>query len=349
MGFRIQKSIRLGKFLRLNISKSGFGVSAGLGPVRIGTGPYGTYVSADLPGPFSYRKRLNSRGPLDYLDPKGKARPKTKSQTKAAPPPSEEPPSPGFFAPRHEKELARGLQAYESAKPDEALEHFLAAAPEEPGAAILAASILAERDDKDFRASELLEQVIQSEEEFPTPLMEKYLAGLEVEINLTPNVSVLVPLNGLAATLLLVELYQAQRRVREAIALLEEVADLSSEPVLVLSLCELYASRELWQGVIERASQIEPSDDVTLEIAIYYGQALQQRDLHEAAISVFSKALRKKAGRNSKLLREAAYGRILSYQAQGKVKLALRELQFLYAEDPNFRDVAQRLEDLSIS
>lgn len=346
MGFRIQKSIRLGKFLRLNISKSGFGVSAGLGPLRIGAGPAGTYISADLPGPFSYRKRLNSRGPLDYLEGKGQTKAKAKAKADVSPP--AEPPSPGFFAPRHEKELAKGLQAYESAKPDEALEHFLAAAADEPGAAILAASILAERDDKDFRASELLEQVVQSEEEFPTPLMAKYLAGLEVEINLTPNVSVLVPINGLAATLLLVELYQAQRRVREAIALLGEVVELTPEPVLALSLCELYASRDLWQGIIERASQVEPVDDVTLEIAIYYGRALQQRGLHEAAISVFSKALRKKAGRNPKLLREAAYWRILSYQAQGKQKLALRELQFLYAEDPNFRDVAQRLEDLSL-
>jgi tetratricopeptide (TPR) repeat protein len=329
MGFRIQKSIRLGKFLRLNISKSGIGFSAGLGPVRLGTGPAGTYFSADLPGPFSFRKRLNSRRPTDYLNISGKTKSKTKTQ--AAPPLPAEPPSPGLFAPRHEKELAKGLQAYEAGEAEAALEHFLAAAPAEPGAAILAASILAERDDKDFRASELLEQVIQSDEEFPTPLMEKYLAELEAEVKLTPHVAVLAPINGLAATLLLVELYQTQRRVREAIALLEEVADLSSEPVLTLSLCELYASRELWPGIIERANQMEPVDDVTLEIVIYYGRALQEKGLHEAAISIFSKGLRRKAGRNPQLLREAAYWRALSYQAQGKQMQALRELQFLYA------------------
>jgi tetratricopeptide (TPR) repeat protein len=343
MGFRIQKSIRLGKFLRLNISKSGIGFSAGLGPLRLGTGPAGTYFSADLPGPFSYRKRLNNRRPLDYVDPSRK--PKTKAKPAPAPSP---PPSPGLFAPRREKELAKGLQAYEAANTETALEHFLAVAAEEPGAAILAASILAEGDNKDFRASELLEGVIQSDEEFPSPLMEKYLAGLEVEVNLTDHVSVLVPIDGLAATLLLVELYQAQRRPREAIALLEEVAELSPEPVLVLSLCELYAKRELWPGIIEWASQIEPVDDVTLEIVIYYGRALQDKGLHEAAISVFSKGLRKKAGRNPQLLREAAYWRAVSYQTQGQHKQALRELQFVFAEDPHFKDVAQRLAEISI-
>ena len=189
---------------------------------------------------------------------------------------------------------------------------------------------------------------MQSDDEFPTPLMEKYLASTEIEINITPNVTVNVPVDGLAATLLLVELYQSNRRVREAIALLEEVSELANEPVLILSLCELYASREIWEGIIDRAQQIEPVDDVTLEIIIYYGRAMQEKGLHEAAISVFSKALRKKKDRNPSLLREAAYWRAISYQEQGKRSQAHKEFELLYAEDPNFRDVAQRLADFSL-
>ncbi|GAB4417167.1 MAG: hypothetical protein Fur0044_12750 [Anaerolineae bacterium] len=340
MGFRFHKSIGLGKFLRLNISKSGIGFSAGLPGLRISTGPQGAYFTAGLPGTgLSYRKKLNTaRGDRSTTSAKTKTA-KTKTDV----------PSPGFFAPRHEKELAKGLEAYEAGQADEALEHFLAAADDEPGAAILAATILAEREDgSEFKAIELLEKVVQSDSEFPTPLMEKYLGATEIEINITPRVTVAVPVDGLAATLLLVELYQSTRRVREAIALLEELVELAEQPVLVLSLCELYASREIWDGIIERAQGLEPVDDVTVEIAIYYGRAMQEKELHDAAISVFSKTLSKKKGRHPDLLNEAAYWRAISYQAQGKHSQARKEFEKLYAEAPNFRDVAQRLTDFSV-
>jgi tetratricopeptide (TPR) repeat protein len=156
-----------------------------------------------------------------------------------------------------------------------------------------------------------------------------------------------MPVDGLAATLLLVECYQAARRIREAIALLEEVVELSPNPVLILSLCELYDSREIWEGIIDHAQGIEPADDVTVEIAVYYGRAMQEKDLHDAAITVFGKALRKKKDRNPDLLREAAYWRAISYQAQGKRSQAKKEFEIIYAEAPNFRDVAQHLEKLS--
>lgn len=341
MGFRFHKSIGLGKFLRLNISKSGIGFSAGIPGLRLSTGPQGAYFTAGLPGTgLSFRKKLNTAARGDQSSTSAK------SKTEEAPPDT---PSPGFFAPRQEKELVRGLEAHAADQTDEALKHFLAAAADEPGAAILAATILAEREDgSEFKAIELLEKVVQSDSEFPTPLMEKYLASTEIEINITPRVTVGVPVDGLAATLLLVELYQSTRRVREAIALLEELVELAEQPVLVLSLCELYASREIWDGMIECAQGIEPVDDVTVEIAVYYGRAMQEKELYDAAISVFSKALSKKKGRHPELLHEAAYWRAISYQAQGKHSQARKEFELLYAEAPNFRDVAQRLADFSV-
>ncbi|MBI1881584.1 MAG: DUF4236 domain-containing protein, partial [Chloroflexi bacterium] len=306
MGFRFHKSIGLGKLLRLNISKSGIGFSAGIPGLRVSTGPSGSFFSAGLPGTgLSYRKKLSSASGANRSTSSAKAKTET--------PPSDTP-SPGFFAPRSEKELAKGLEAYEAGQADEALEHFLAAAPDEAGAAVLAATILAEREDgSEFKAIELLEKVVQSDDEFPTPLMEKYLASTEIEINVTPNVTAAVPVGGLAATLLLVELYQSARRIREAIALLEELVELANEPVLILSLCELYAGREIWEGIVDRAQGVEPVDNVTMEIAIYYGRAMQEKRLHDAAISVFSKAMSKKKDRNPHLLHEAAYWRAISY------------------------------------
>lgn len=59
MWFIFRKSIKLGKHTRLNISKSGIGVSTGVKGARIGINSKGTYVSGGKDGIY-YRKQLSS-------------------------------------------------------------------------------------------------------------------------------------------------------------------------------------------------------------------------------------------------------------------------------------------------
>ena len=334
MGFRFGKSIRLGKHVRLNVSKSGIGVSAGVKGFRIGTGPRGTRVTSSIPGTgLRYTQQLGTGS-------------RSRQQQSSSPPSVSIPklPSAGLFAPSHEKEFRNALENHLRGQTDQALQHFLKAAPQEPSAAIFAAIILSAKADGQAQATALLENVVQSDSEFPTALMQKYLGDAAVKIRITPSVEATVPVDGLGATLALAELYQEQDRIEDAIGLLEEIDELAGEPVLTLSLCELYASRGLWDGIVERAKQVPIEDDVTLEIAILYGRAMQEKNLHEAAISVFSSALKKKKGRFPELLREAAYWRAVSYEAVGKKSQAKKEFQKIYAEAPDFRDAAQRIE-----
>ncbi|MBU0971002.1 MAG: DUF4236 domain-containing protein, partial [Proteobacteria bacterium] len=58
MGFYIRKSFRAGP-VRLNLSKSGLGLSAGVKGFRVGSGPRGNYVHAGRGGLY-YRKNLGS-------------------------------------------------------------------------------------------------------------------------------------------------------------------------------------------------------------------------------------------------------------------------------------------------
>jgi len=67
MGFRFSKSIRVGKHMRINLSKRGIGTSYGVKGFRVGTGPRGTRVTASIPGTgISYvaqgGKRSGKRG-----------------------------------------------------------------------------------------------------------------------------------------------------------------------------------------------------------------------------------------------------------------------------------------------
>ncbi len=356
MGFRFHKGISLGKLFRLNISKTGVGGSVGVKGLSLSTGPAGTRVTVGLPGTgLSYTKQIGTGYGLNWLNflsgaaaavglGGAVATQSAPSQSSTISPNVGGIPVPGVGASPAEQALAQGLTAYKAGQTDVAYGYFLNAAPQEPGAAILVADMLTKQQNGDKnQAIMLLEQIIQGNQELPTPLMQKYLADINLEINITPNVTASVPIGSGSAALLLAELYQAQGRINEAIGLLEEIAEVATDPVITLSLCELYTVAGAWEGVLERAKQTESTDNITLSTMIFYGRALQERGLADAAIVVFTNALRRKKDRSPALLHEAMYWRAVLYQANGKASQANKEFQKIYATDPNFRDVAQRL------
>lgn len=339
MGFRFGKSIRLGKFIRLNISKSGLGVSAGVKGFRVGVGPRGARLTTGIPGTGLSYSTQSGGGTA-----RARARAGVGKQRGDNPPPLPMPqtPSPGFLAPQHERDFVQGVRDYQAGRLDEALQHFLAAGQKDAGGGLYAAMLLASRPGGDAQAVEWLESIVRADLDFPTPLMEKYRHEGSLKVCITPSVVATVPLDGLGAALLLAELYQKQDRLEEAIGVLEEVEEIAGEPALTLSLCELYAHRGLWDGVVERAAGRAVSDDVTLETAILHGRALQEKGMHEAAAAVLTDALRSKKNRSPQLLNEARYWRAVSYETTGRRSQANREFQRLYAGAPDFRDVAQR-------
>lgn len=215
MGLRFGKRIQLGKYVRLNLSRSGLGVSVGVRGARLSTGKRGARLTLGVPGTgLSYTRQLS-----------GGQRSKRAGQ-----PPEPRPtgiPAPGRLAPQTEKDYVAALNYYLAGQTDQALDHLLALADAEPSAALLAAAILV--------------------------------------------------------------------------------------------------------------------NEVTFETVIFYGRAMQAQGLDEAAASVFTRALKNKRGRARELLREARYWRAVAYEAQGSRVRARKEFERLYAEAPDFRDVAQRL------
>ncbi len=341
MGFRFGKSIRLGKHVRVNISKSGIGMSAGVKGARISTGPRGSRLTTSIAGTgLSYSQKLGGKSTT--------ASPSRASSVKSTPPQQRavsvpKAPSPRLFAPAHEKAFYKAISAFQEGKRDEALRHFLEAAQKDAGAGILVGLLLSNYPDRIGEATTYLETVVASDVEFPTPLMQKYITTATMKLDITNEVQVTVPIDGLGAALLLAELYQQQERLPEAIGILEELDDLVDEPALTLSLCDLYAAAGVWDGIVARAEKATIIDDITLETTVLRGRALQEKGLQDAAIAVFTEALKKKKDRDPDLLNEALYWRAISYEAVGKKSQANKEFQKLYAEAPNFRDVAQRV------
>lgn len=62
MGFNFRKSIKLGKGTKLNLSKSGIGLSTGTKGFRVSKGPRGSKVTAGIPGTgIYYTKNIGSK------------------------------------------------------------------------------------------------------------------------------------------------------------------------------------------------------------------------------------------------------------------------------------------------
>lgn len=80
MGFRFRKSIKLGKGIRLNVSKRGVGISGGMKGFRVGVGPRGVRTTTSIPGTgISYVKEKSFKG-----NKQNKEKPRIDVQSKAS-------------------------------------------------------------------------------------------------------------------------------------------------------------------------------------------------------------------------------------------------------------------------
>jgi len=115
----------------------------------------------------------------------------------------------------------------------------------------------------------------------------------------------------------------------------------------VLSFAELALDQPDDQGLMDRVVSL--SADMPNETAIdtgillYRSRALAALGLKEAAIQVLTLANRRHKDRPAALMRQIRYDRALLYADVGRNAHARREFERLYAEDPEFADLRERL------
>jgi hypothetical protein len=88
------------------------------------------------------------------------------------------------------------------------------------------------------------------------------------------------------------------------------------------------------------------ADDVTAELCVLQARALAGLNMDDAAIAACKEALRSKK-RQPGILRDARFTRGVLYQRRGKISQARKDFEQVYASDPSFRDVRDRLAGLT--
>ena len=340
MGFRLYKSVKLGKGVRLNLSKTGVGISAGVPGARYSVHSSGrTTRTVGAPGTgVYYRTDTYSKGG------------RSSGTRQASAPVAAAPvyPKAGLLAPKAEKMFVQGVTAYMQGRYAESLAAFQDVdardqSGEHVGEEYFAGMCLVGLE-RPAEAIPYLETVLASDYPIPDPLMTKYGVGGAMQINVTEAVSVTLPMSNLATALILAEAYQLSDQRHKAIELLESLgAEAPGQHVFALSLADLYFAGDQWDDLLRVTEGVAANeDDATLNILAFRAYALYEKGLTDAALAVTKEALRTKK-RNPVLLRFARYIRGRAYENAGKAAMARKEFEKVYAEDAGFADVAERL------
>lgn len=97
------------------------------------------------------------------------------------------------------------------------------------------------------------------------------------------------------------------------------------------------------QRVVSLTAAVDNETPVHTALLLYKGRALAGLGLKDAAVETFTAALRRRKDRSEDLLRQIRYERAVVYEGMGRKAAARREFERLYAEAPDFEDVARRL------
>jgi tetratricopeptide (TPR) repeat protein len=264
-------------------------------------------------------------------------------------------PKPGWLAGAADKRYYEAVQAYLQGDYPRALTAFeacLAADPNAVSAHLFAALCVGKTDGPDSAQTEHLEAVVMSGDPIPDRLQQKYLpagfVSLALEVSITEVVAGDAPFDSVGATLMLAELYQKEGRLEEAVGLIQQLHEADPTNLVVrLSLADLYFADLDHEGVLDAASIATNDSDVGVALLHMRAAALTDLGHMDGALATFGDALAKTANRDPELLKVVRYDRSFAYEKAGQPKKAKADLERLYATDPAFLDVPDRLARLA--
>lgn len=344
MAFRFTRRVKIAPGLSLNLSKSGMSLSAGPRGAKITVGSRGVRATAGLPGTGLYY--------TEQLSSAKESRQKGSIPANPSGSPSDQAPlSIGFFkgliTPSGEKTFVQGCRELSQGNIVAALESFKESLHLAESAYL--AGFLALKRESYVEASLYLESVAKNLSSLGA-LFTKYGMSATISLPITDELSVQIGPDLYGVLLGLVEAYQGQGRLEDAVACLKRLRQMCpGDDVVKLSLAEFLL--ENWptdsgtcQTVVHDTEGIENDNALSCALLLYRARALRLLGLSDAAQHVLTSALRKTQDRPRDLLLALRYERVLVYEALGHDKRARTDLEKLYAEAPDYEDVAQRLE-----
>ncbi len=348
MSFRFWRRSQIVPGVTLNFSKSNLSLSLGPRGAKYTISALGNRTTLGIPGSglFYTAKQGGSRSRRREPDAyHGGSRSRRRE-----PEPYDDPLDLGILkriiVPAGERAFVDGLRALREGDEDEALRHF-ENAENLPDASWIAGILRLVR--KDLAVAEKhLRAALAGGSELGV-LYEKYRSGPGVTLAVTDEVEAHILPRRRGTYLALAEIHQLQGDEEAAREALKKVLDEDPGDVVAMaSFAELLLADEPVpkknaDAVIRLAGDLENETSIHTAVLLYKARALRALSMDAVAAKTFSQALRRKRGRSAELLRQIRYERALAYADMGRKARARDDLMTIYAEDPDFEDVAERL------
>jgi len=253
-------------------------------------------------------------------------------------------PQPGTPGP--EQAYLKGLRAVRADRIDDAVTWFTLADSLADGAFM--AGLVAMKQKRFRDAASLLERARAHQEELGT-LPRKYGVTPTAQLPITPQIHAEIRPDTRGLLLALSESWQHAGEPDRALEYLRMLhRQYPEDPVLRLGIVELllYARPDhpdIRKKVLELTERVRNESAIHAALLVYRARALRLSGLVEAAMRVLREADRYRRDRPDELFQGIRYERGLCWEALGKPARARSEFEKVYAEEPDYEDVAKRL------
>jgi predicted Zn-dependent protease len=255
----------------------------------------------------------------------------------------------GFFdrllTPQNEEDFVDGMREFVQGHESAALRHFEKAT--DLADAAFMAGILSLKQERFAQAERFLNMALRQQSRLGHHF-DKYGIQAAASLAITEEVAAIIGPDVRGLLLASAEVHQHQGRPKDAIEDLKQLYDRDPDDVVVrLSLAELLVeeggTKRNCQSVVRLAEGIENDSEIHAGLLLCKAKSLRKLGLLTAARDTLTATLRRRKNRSEELLRALRYERALVYEDLGQDKRARQELEKLYADAPDYEDVAARL------
>ncbi len=350
MAFRFWRRVRIAKGVTLNISKRDVSTSFGPRGAKYTVGRRGQRATVGLPGTGLFYTAYPTSGSRSRSKKSSTRKSSSRQAAEPTRPPVPDRLTPGFFKrlmiPKDELQFIEGLKEFTAGHHRKAcalLKECLHIAD-----AAYVCGFLAMNDQNLNLAEQAFKAALAKHKELGRGLA-KYDLRLSLGLNITDEIFAQLSCDRRGVLLGLVEVWQRRERYQEAAdVLLELRKQLPSDIVIKLSLAELLLTtepenKEHAQYVVKMTARLENECEIHAALLLYKARALRVLGLHTAARDALTAGLRRRKDRPEELLKALAYERAQVYEDLGQNARSRSEFEKLYAQDPGFEDVAERV------
>jgi len=341
MSFRFWRRVKILPGVTLNLSKTGGSLSFGPRGAKLTLGPHGKRTTVGIPGTgLFYTKTYESKR-------KGK-RGRTTDAPLGPTVSAEDKLTLGFFkrlvTPKEEEALVDGLRELSLGNEESAYKKLKKTAHLADGAFMAGYLAL---NSNNLRKAEKFFSSARDDYKNLGKYFSKYGVVATLSLAITSEYTAHLNPSLRGVLLALAEVYQRLDDRDQALASLKRLRRLEPDAIVVkLSLAEVLVEggdSKSFQEVVKLTRDIENSSPLHTALLLYKARALKGLGLLEAARDELTPLLRRKKDRPDDLLLAIRYERALVYETLVQKTRARKDLEKIYAEAPDYEDVAKRL------